>query len=109
MIDAEIAADCAGGRAVLERLCSTLTIVCVLRHCMQSGLARGGALAALADARLSKALAHIHGRPGHRCWTVQQARRRRRHVARALRARLPGNSVGSTPNQYVDEAASPRR
>lgn len=49
-----------GRQAVLDRLCEVLMIR-LLRHCIEKGLTQSGTLAGLADARLAKAIAAIHG------------------------------------------------
>ncbi len=59
MMQDEAFADFKGKQAVLDRLCEILTIH-LLRHCIQADLSTGGALAGLADRRLSKALKVIH-------------------------------------------------
>lgn len=62
LLFAEAFADHAGRQAVLDRLCEVL-MIWLLRHCIDKGLAQGGTLAGLADARLAKAIGAIHNDP----------------------------------------------
>lgn len=57
-----------GSQAVLDRLCEVL-IIRLLRHCIASGLTRGGTLAGLADARLGRILTALHAEPA-RDWDL---------------------------------------
>lgn len=58
----EALADRPGRQAVLDRLCEVL-ILQLLRHCMAQGIASGGLLAGLADAKLGKALRALQEAP----------------------------------------------
>jgi AraC-like DNA-binding protein len=58
----EALGDRSGRQALLDRLCEVLMIK-ILRHCLDQGMAAGGALAGLADPKLSKALEAIHRQP----------------------------------------------
>lgn len=58
----EAFASRSGRQAALDRLCEVLLIL-LLRHCVDAGLTRGGALAGLADRRLSKVLIAVHDHP----------------------------------------------
>lgn len=57
-----------GRQAALNRLIEYV-LVLLLRHAMQSDLVAGSVLAALADARLSKAVVAMHEKPEHP-WTL---------------------------------------
>jgi len=54
--------DRTGKQVLLDRLCEVLMIK-MMRHCLEQGLADGGALAGLADPKLFKALEAIHRQP----------------------------------------------
>jgi len=87
-----------GRQVVLDRLADVLLIM-VLRHVMERGLVRSGLLAAIADPRLSRALAAIHSEPG-RAWTLvtlaEQA-----GMARTAFAQRFATVVGDTPMNYL--------
>lgn len=65
---AESGGDTVGTRTVLDKLADTLFVMVIRQH-INSQEDRRGVLAALADARLRKALAAIHRQPGAE-WTV---------------------------------------
>lgn len=65
----EMQSDLPGRQAALNRLCE-LAVVTVLRVCLDTGLASGGALAGLADVRLAKALEAMHREP-ERGWPLE--------------------------------------
>lgn len=67
---AEMVSGRPGRQAALNRLCE-LAVVTVLRHCLETGLASGGALAGLTDARLAKALVAMHREP-ERPWSLDE-------------------------------------
>ena len=54
--------DRSGRQALLDRLCEVLMIK-MLRHCLDQGVAAGGALAGLSDPKLAKALEAMHRQP----------------------------------------------
>ncbi|NMM10295.1 MAG: AraC family transcriptional regulator [Polaromonas sp.] len=56
--------DRSGRQALLDRLCEVLMIK-MLRHCLDQGIAAGGALAGLSDPKLAKALEAIHRQPAY--------------------------------------------
>ncbi len=70
LITVEMRSEQPGRQAALNRLCE-LSVVTVLRFCLDHGLASGGALAGLADARLSKALEAMYLRP-EREWSLDE-------------------------------------
>jgi len=76
MLLTEAFSESTGQQAIMDRLCEVLTIY-VLRYCVETGLAKVGALAGLADRRLSKVLQVIHEIPLCRSilipWPVSQA------------------------------------
>ena len=87
-----------GRQVVLDRLSDVLLIM-VLRHVMERGLVRGGMLAAIADPRLSRALAAMHSDPGH-AWTLITLAERA-GMARTAFAQRFAAVVGDTPMNYL--------
>lgn len=87
-----------GRQAVLDRLCEIL-IVRLLRYCLERGLTENGALAGLADPRLSKALAAIHDDPA-RDWNLP-AMAELAGMSRARFAARFRDVVGETPADYL--------
>lgn len=88
----------AGKQATLDRLCEIL-IIRLLRHCIASGLASGGTLAGLSDARISKTLQAVHADPAH-TWTLEEMA----DVAGMSRARFAvhfKDMTGNTPAHYL--------
>jgi AraC-like DNA-binding protein len=94
----EVSASGHGRQAALEKLCELATIR-VLRHCIETGQAHGGALAGLADARLAKALTVMHEQP-ERAWTVRELATAA-GMSRARFALAFHNVVGSAPVEYL--------
>lgn len=98
MIFDEGFAEAPGRQAVLDRLCEIL-IVRLLRYCLDRGLTESGALAGLADPRLSKALAAVHDDPA-RAWNLPKMA----ELAGMSRARFAArfrDVVGETPADYL--------
>lgn len=87
-----------GRQQALNLLCA-LVVVEVLRHCIETGVAHGGVLAGLADARLSRPLEAIHAQP-QRNWTLQEmasiAGMSRSRFAVAFR-----EVIGVTPGEHL--------
>ena len=84
MLVGEAFSERAGRRAALDRLFDYLLIL-IVRHVVESGMAATGALAGLSDPRLAKALTAMHEKAPKKSWTPGKSRRRRRHVAHAVR------------------------
>lgn len=98
LIHEEAFSNHGGRQASLDRLCELL-LIRLLRHCLEQGVARGGALSGLADARLSKALAAIHedpARPWELCEMASLAGMSRARFAVHFRA-----VTGETPANYL--------
>ncbi|MBE7942178.1 helix-turn-helix transcriptional regulator [Ramlibacter aquaticus] len=87
-----------GRQAVLDRLCEVL-MVRMLRHAQERGQVSGGALAGLADPKLSKALESIHEDPA-RGWDLT-ALAERAGMSRARFAEHFRLVTGSTPADYL--------
>lgn len=87
-----------GRQAVLDRLCEIL-LVRLLRHCMAQGHVRGGALAGLADTRLSQALVAMHAQPAQ-AWTLE-ALAQLASMSRARFAEHFRTVVGRPPADYL--------
>lgn len=97
MFDEAFSEQC-GRQAALDRLCEVLMIR-LLRYCIDQGLTRGGALAGLADSRLTKALVAIHEEPG-REWQLSDMAA----LAGMSRARFAvrfREITGETPADYL--------
>lgn len=98
MLLTEALSEAKGQQAIMDRLCEVLTIH-VLRYCIDTGLAKGGALAGLADRRLSKALQVIHQDPSGPLNLDSMA-----EIAGMSRARFAANFkevIGETPAEYL--------
>lgn len=98
MILTEAFSESTGQQAIMDRLCEVLTIY-VLRYCIETGLTKGGALAGLADRRLSKALQVIHENPAAPLNLDSMA-----SIAGMSRARFAANFkevIGETPADYL--------
>lgn len=89
-----------GRQAALDRLTEYLVIQ-LLRHAMAKRMLDVGALAGLADTRLSKALTAMHDRPGHR-WTLE-ALASQAGMSRARFAVHFKRTVGLTPMDYLTD------
>jgi AraC family transcriptional regulator, activator of mtrCDE len=87
-----------GRQVVLDRLADVL-LVMVLRHVMERGLVRSGLLAALADPRLSRALAALHREPGA-AWTLAGLAECA-GMARTAFAQRFASIMGDTPMNYL--------
>lgn len=87
-----------GRQAVLDRLCEVL-MVRMLRHAQERGQVSGGALAGLADPKLSKALDAIHEDPA-RPWDLA-ALAERAGMSRARFAEHFRAATGGTPADYL--------
>jgi AraC-like DNA-binding protein len=98
LMQEEAFAQHCGRQAALDRLCEVLMIH-VLRYCLDHGLARGGTLAALADARLARTMAALHDNPAHP-WDLEAMAR----LAGMSRARFAAHFrevTGATPADYL--------
>jgi transcriptional regulator GlxA family with amidase domain len=98
MLLTEALSEAKGQQAIMDRLCEVLTIH-VLRYCIDKGLTEGGALAGLADRRLSKALQVIHQDPSGQLNLDSMA-----DIAGMSRARFAANFkevIGETPAEYL--------
>jgi transcriptional regulator GlxA family with amidase domain len=87
-----------GRQAALDRLCELL-LIRLLRHCLDAGLARGGALSGLSDPRLAKALVAMHDNPA-RDWELTEMAA----LAGMSRARFAVHFrqvTGETPANYL--------
>jgi AraC-like DNA-binding protein len=96
----EAFADRNGRQAVLDRLCEVLMVM-LLRHCIEHGVTRGGALAGLADARMAPALQAIHDAPAH-AWSLQALA----NVAHMSRARFAARFKAVTGTTVADYLGS---
>jgi AraC-like DNA-binding protein len=97
LYDEAFAEQC-GRQAALDRLCELLLIK-LLRHCLDHGMAQGGTLAGLADARLAKALVALHEDPT-RAWELSDMA----SLAGMSRARFAVHFrevTGETPADYL--------
>lgn len=90
--------DRSGKQALLDRLCEVLMIK-MLRHCLDHGIAAGGALAGLCDPKLAKALEAIHRQPAHD-WDLP-AMAAQAGMSRARFADHFRDVVGKPPADYV--------
>jgi AraC-like DNA-binding protein len=87
-----------GRQAAVDRLAEYFMLL-LLRSAIDSQLIQGGIVAALADNRLSGALAEIHREPA-RPWTLEELA----HVAGMSRARFAAHflaTMGKTPFEYL--------
>ncbi|GAC1608168.1 MAG: AraC family transcriptional regulator [Ramlibacter sp.] len=94
----EAFAGLSGRQAALDRLCELLLIQ-LLRHCIDNRLTDGGTLSGLADPRLSKALAALHGDPA-RPWKLGEMAA----LAGMSRARFASHFravTGATPADHL--------
>lgn len=95
---AEAFAQRGGRQAVLDRLCEVL-IIQLLRHSIEQGLAQGGTLAGLADARLAEVLLALHREPA-RDWNLHEMAALA-HMSRARFAYRFHAVTGQTPADYL--------
>ena len=98
LASAEIESERPGRQAALNRICE-LAVVTVLRFCLDTGLASGGALAGLADPRLGRALEAMHGQP-EREWSLDELA----GLAGMSRARFATRfreAMQSTPGEHL--------
>jgi AraC-like DNA-binding protein len=89
-----------GREAAIDRLVEYF-VVLLLRYSIEARLIQGGVLAALADARLAKAMMAMHERPEHG-WSLNELAQ----VAGMSRARFAVNfraTVGMPPLDYLTE------
>jgi AraC-like DNA-binding protein len=94
----EAFADQTGRQAVLDRLCEVL-VVMLLRHCIEHGVTRGGALAGLADTRIAPALQAMHDAPA--CAWSLEALAKVAHMSRARFAARFKSVTGTTVADYL--------
>jgi AraC family transcriptional regulator, activator of mtrCDE len=94
----EAQAEGLGTRTVLDKLADTLFVMVVRQYIAQMGDQRG-LLAALADARLRKALAAIHREPA-RAWTLELLAQVA-GMSRASFAQRFSEMVGTAPIEYL--------
>jgi AraC-like DNA-binding protein len=96
----EAFAQRSGREAAIDSLVEYF-VVLLLRHAIDAKLIEGGVLAALADARLAKAMMAMHGRP-EQAWPLAEPAQ----VAGMSRARFALNfrgTVGATPLDYLTD------
>lgn len=94
----EAFADQRGRQAVLDRLCEVL-VVMLLRHCVEHGVTRGGALAGLADGRIAPALQAMHDAPAS-AWSLETLAQVA-HMSRARFAARFKSVTGTTVAEYL--------
>ena len=75
-------------------------LVLVLRHCLRAGLVEGGALAALGDPRLARAIDAFHARPDKN-WSIELLASTA-NMSRASFAAHFKRVVGDTPAHYIN-------
>ena len=98
MMFEEAASGRDGRQAALNGLCE-LSVLAVLRLCIENNVASGGTLAGLADPRLSKALVEMHRQPDREWSLVELATLASMSRARfAVRFRTV---VGATPGDHL--------
>ena len=98
LMGAEARSQDNGRQVVLDRLADVL-LVMLLRHVMRHGLVRRGLLAAIADPRLSKALAGMHSDPGE-VWTLTKLAAEAGMARTAFSQRFT-SVMGETPIHYL--------
>lgn len=94
----EAFAEHCGRQAALDRLCELL-LIRLLRYCLDRGLARGGALAGVADSRLAKALTAMFEDPA-RPWELAELAARA-GMSRARFAVHFREVTGDTPADFL--------
>ena len=97
LFDEAFGAHC-GQQAAVNRLIEVL-LIHVLRHGMKTGVVAAGALAGLADPRLSKALIALHETPG-KGWSLDTLAAQA-GMSRARFAAHFHQIVGVTPGEYL--------
>ncbi len=98
LLAAEAAGNAPGRQVAMDRL-SDLLFVAVLRHLMEPGAITRGLLAALGDARVSRALAAMHGDPAAP-WNLQSLAENA-GMSRTLFARRFRELMGTTPLRWL--------
>ena len=98
LLRGEAEARAFGSRAVLDKLSDALFVIALRKHLRQSPPS-GGLLAALADARLSSALAALHAEPGAD-WSVQGLAEKAL-MSRAAFAQRFNELLGEPPMRYL--------
>lgn len=98
LLAAEAAGAAPGRKVAMDRL-SDLLFIALLRHLMERGVITRGLLAALGDARLSRALAAMHGEPARR-WTLQSLARAA-GMSRTAFAQRFRRLMGTTPLRWL--------
>lgn len=98
LLFSEAFGDQPGRRPILDRLCEVLMLR-LLRHLLEQGMTRGGTLAGLADPKIAKVLAAIHGDPS-RMWTLLDMARSC-GMSRARFAARFHAITGQTPADYL--------
>jgi len=84
--------------SLIERVFDACFVL-VLRHCIESGLVRAGALAAFQDRRVARALGLMHAEPA-RAWTVNELAAKVAVSRTVLNERFAA-VVGSSPMKYL--------
>lgn len=100
LVSQEIHGRAFGSKVVLDKLADAMFTM-ALRHYVQHAEERRGLIAALADARLGRAIAAMHADPGH-AWTVAEL------AAVALQSRTAFAQrfvevMGTSPYQYLTD------
>lgn len=98
LLFAEAFAERYGRQAAVDRLAEYLVIQ-LLRHAIESRVVDVGALAGLADPRLSRSITAIHDHPG-RAWTLERLAAEAGMSRARFAVRFRG-VVGSTPMEYL--------
>ena len=100
LLFAEAFSDRCGRQAALDRLIEYFLIL-LLRHVINSKMLNVGALAALDDPRLSKAITAMHERPEY-AWSLETLAQEA-GMSRARFAIRFRESVGTTPLEYLTD------
>lgn len=98
LLAAEAAGAAPGRQVAMDRL-SDLLFIAVIRHLMEHGAITRGLLAGLGDARVSRALAAMHGDPAS-SWTLQSLAGEA-GMSRTAFARRFRELMGTTPLRWL--------
>lgn len=98
LIVAEARAPGFASESLIERLFDACFVL-ILRHCIQAGRVRAGALAAFQDRRVARVLGLMHEHPA-RAWTVSELAARAGISRTVLNERF-ASVVGSAPMEYL--------
>jgi AraC-like DNA-binding protein len=98
LIVTEARAPAFASESLIERLFDACFVL-ILRHCIDTGLVRAGAIAAFQDRRIARVLGLIHDEPA-RAWTVDELAARAGVSRTVLNERFV-TVVGHAPMQYL--------